>query len=259
MKADIFDAERSTGTGGKATRRQPPPRWRPPLGGERRIEVHLAMGPNGALGISAVWEHTAWGSDGVLIAESPAPRVPAGTRAALCAVAAAVASHLGCQQGARIEFALDSATGLFRVRSATPIRRPTAVEPAAMAVRERSDSGLSANLNRDFANGTRAGTGTASPIEAHAPQPRNHPRGNHVLQLRLRGSRPGMALVVEGVTRGDALRRAYLTLSRMPDADRDAHLRLLQRLIAAPHYCAGLTGSALMQSLRHPRARIALQ
>ena len=252
MKADIFDAERSTGTGGKATRRQPPPRWRPPLRGERRIEVHLAVGVNAALEVSAVWEHTAWGRDGVLITESPAPQVPAGARAALCAVAAAIAAQQGWKQGGRIEFALDGATGLFSVRGAMPVVRRVAESAPGADARQRDGRGIGG------IGGINASTGTAAGASCTAAST-DRPCGNHVLQLRLRGSRPGVTLVVEGVTRGDALRRAYLTLCRMPDADRDAHLRLLQRLIAAPDYCAGLTGSALMQALRDPRARIALQ
>jgi hypothetical protein len=74
---------------------------------------------------------------------------------------------------------------------------------------------------------------------------------SHLLQLRL-GAGRGAALTVWGVTRGDALRRAYLALSHMRGADSDAHLRLLQRLLASPDYCAGITGSQLMRELMRP-------
>ena len=75
--------------------------------------------------------------------------------------------------------------------------------------------------------------------------------GSHLLQLRL-GRGAGAALTVWGVTRGDALRRAYLALSHMRGADTDAHLCLLQRLLASPDYCAGITGSQLMRELMRP-------
>lgn len=75
--------------------------------------------------------------------------------------------------------------------------------------------------------------------------------GGHLLQLRLDTGR-GAALTVWGVTRGDALRRAYLVISHMRGADTDAHLLLLQRLLASPDYCAGITGSRLMRELLGP-------
>ena len=113
----------------------------------------------------------------MLIAECPAPHLPASMESALRAVAASVARDRGWQGMGTVAFSLDDRSGVFRVlcAQATPCR-----------ARRWPIANLSPRMRSNCAS-TVAGTA-------------------------MRRAR----LLVCGVTRGDALRRAYRALSEMP-------------------------------------------
>ena len=123
------------------------------------------------------WERSVWREARVLIAECPAPHLPASMESALRAVAASVARDRGWQGMGTVAFSLDDRSGVFRVLCAQ------ATLPGAAVA-------------------------DCEPVAAHA------------LELRIDGGgdrhAPCTRLLVCGVTRGDALRRAYRALSEMP-------------------------------------------
>ena len=70
------------------------------------------------------WERSVWREARVLIAECPAPHLPASMESALRAVAASVARDRGWQGMGTVAFSLDDRSGVFRVlcAQATPCR-----------------------------------------------------------------------------------------------------------------------------------------
>jgi acetyl/propionyl-CoA carboxylase alpha subunit len=189
------------------------------LAGERRIDVHVGVPGAGEPVAARMWERSAWCDAQMLIAESPVRHLPPGVEAAMCAVAVDAACGAGWRGDGVVGFALDTRTGIFFIR-------------------ERSSL-----------------SGGAQP---HGPALDD---SSHLLQLWLGEScgRRGTSLLVCGVTRGDALRRAYLALSHMQGAQTDARLCLLQQLIASPGYCGGMTGSQLMHQMLQRENGLVLQ
>lgn len=212
MRANVSSALRFTGTAGTTVGRPPSSGLFARLGGERRIDVHVAVHPGRHPVAAQLWERAAWLDDTVLIAESPVLHLPPGLERALRTVAADTAARLEWRSEGVAAFSLDAGTGMFRMRECAQLPQPAAAERV------------------EFVSGN-----------------------CHLLQLRLEGkrnaARRGATLLVCGVTRGDALRRAYQAVSQMRDAGIDAHLLLLRRLIASPDYCAGVTGSPLMREM----------
>jgi acetyl/propionyl-CoA carboxylase alpha subunit len=219
MGADVSNAVMRRGAGGCHRGRPPGVGAAFSPAGERRIDVHVGVPGAGDPVAGRMWERSAWRESQMLIAESPVRHLPPGVEAAMRAVAVDAACGAGWRGDGIVGFALDMRTGIFFIR-------------------ERSSL-----------------SGGAQPHGAE------HDGTAHLLQLWLGGSdgHRAAALLVCGVTRGDALRRAYLALSRMRGAQTDARLRLLQQLIASPGYCGGLTGSELMQQMLQRQNGLVLQ
>ena len=92
------------------------------------------------------WERSVWREARVLIAERPAPHLPASMESALRAVAASVARDRGWQGMGTVAFSLDDRSGVFRVLCAQATPLPGAAvadcEPvAAHALELRIDGG----------------------------------------------------------------------------------------------------------------------
>ena len=92
------------------------------------------------------WERSVWREARVLIAECPAPHLPASMESALRAVAASVARDRGWQGMGTVAFSLDDRSGVFRVLCAQATPLPGAAvadcEPvAAHALELRIDGG----------------------------------------------------------------------------------------------------------------------
>ena len=92
------------------------------------------------------WERSVWREARVLIAECPAPHLPASMESALRAVAASVARDRGWQGMGTVAFSLDDRSGVFRVlcAQATPLSGAAVAdcEPvAAHALELRIDGG----------------------------------------------------------------------------------------------------------------------
>lgn len=198
-------------SGGARNRRGPPTDHAGPAAGrERRLDIHVVVPPGGDPLTGRAWERSVWREARVLIAECPAPHLPASMESALRAVAASVARDRGWQGMGTVAFSLDDRSGVFRVLCA----QATPLPGAAVA--------------------------DCEPVAAHA------------LELRIDGGgdrhAPCTRLLVCGVTRGDALRRAYRALSEMPGpvaVDRG----FLMNLIASRAFCSGLTGTRLDQAV----------
>ncbi|MDH1301990.1 hypothetical protein [Achromobacter sp. GD03932] len=164
----------------------------------------------GGLATGRAWERCVWRDARVLIAESPAPHLPASMESALRTVAADVARDRGWQGMGTVAFALDDRSGVFRV-----------IDAQAQA---------------------HSGTAVADcePVAAHALEVRI----DGCVDRRL----PCTRLLVCGATRGEVLRRAYRALSEMPGPAGVDRAFLMNR-IASRAYCSGLTGARLDQAV----------
>ncbi|OZI28774.1 hypothetical protein CEG14_22800 [Bordetella genomosp. 1] len=198
------------GSGRGANRRRLPPGGSsghsgPAAGLERRLDLHVHAGEQEVLA-GRPWERSVWREARVLIAECPAPRLAQGIEQALRAVARQIAIDRRWRGMGTVSFSLDDATGMFRLLDACVEQHTDA--PACM-------------------------------LEPLAP---------HTLDVRIgacvASGRSGAHLVVYGVTRGDALRRAYQAIGDMPGLAMPDRAFLLNR-IASPAFCSGLTGSRL--------------
>lgn len=177
----------------------------PAGGAERRLDIHVLVHEGGRIEAGRAWERCVWRDQRVLIAECPAPRLAASMEATLRDVAMSIAADRGWCGLGTVVFALDDESGLFRLIEATLQGR----------------SGKAALLE---------------PLAAHA------------LEVSIgacaASGRPGANLLVWGVTRGEALRRAYQTIGDMPGLAVPSRAFLLNR-IASPAFCSGLTGTRL--------------
>ncbi|AZY48087.1 BPTD_3102 family carboxylase-like protein [Bordetella avium] len=177
----------------------------PAGGAERRLDIHVLVQEDGRVEASAAWERCVWRDQRVLIAECPAPRLSSRMEATLREVAIHIAQHRGWLGLGTVVFSLDDESGLFRMIEALPHGR----------------------------------IGKAALME---------PMAAHALEVGIgacaASGRPGANLLVWGVTRGDALRRAYQAIGDMPGLAVPERAFLLNR-IASPAFCSGLTGSRL--------------
>lgn len=200
-----------TSTGGARRRRGPPTDFAGPSAGrERRLDIHVFVSPGGELATSQAWERCVWRDARVLIAECPAPHLPASVESALRAIAAGVARDRAWQGMGTVAFSLDDRSGVFRVILAES--QPRSGTPMA-----------------DF-----------EPVAAHALELRIDGCADRLM--------PCTHLLVCGATRGEALRRAYRALSEMPGPAGVDRAFLMHR-IASRAYCAGLTGTRLDQAV----------
>lgn len=198
-------------SGGATSRRGPPTDFAGPAAGrERRLDIHVFHSDAGELSSGRAWERSVWRDARVLIAECPAPQLPASIEAALRAVASDVARDRGWLGMGTVAFALDDRSGVFRVIGADA----------------QPHSG-SAVVSHD-------------PDNAHALEMRI----DGCVDRRL----PCTRLLVCGATRGEALRRAYRALSEMPGPAGVDRAFLMNR-IASRAYCSGLTGTRLDQAV----------
>lgn len=200
-----------TSSGGARRRRGPPTDFAAPAPGrERRLDIHVFVSPGGELATSQAWERCVWRDARVLIAECPAPHLPASIENALRAIAAGVARDRAWQGMGTVAFSLDDRSGVFRVIHA--------------------------------ASQPRAGTAVADlePVAAHALELRIDGCADRHM--------PCTHLLVCGATRGEALRRAYRALSEMPGPAGVDRAFLMNR-IASRAYCTGLTGMRLDQAV----------
>lgn len=197
---------------GRATSRRGPPTdyAGPGAGQERRLDIHVFVSETGEMVAGRAWERCVWREARVLIAECPAPHLPASIEAALRSVATEVARDRGWQGTGAVAFSLDDRSGVFRVISAD-------VQPHAGAIAASPDA-----------------------LGAHALEMRI----DGCVDRRL----PCTRLLVYGATRGEALRRAYRALSEMPGPAGIDRAFLMNR-IASRAYCSGLTGTRLDQAV----------
>ncbi|AMG38628.1 MULTISPECIES: BPTD_3102 family carboxylase-like protein [Achromobacter] len=200
-----------TSSGGARRRRGPPTDFAGPAAGrERRLDVHVFVSPEGELATGRAWERCVWRDARVLIAECPAPHLPASVESALRGIAASVARDRAWQGMGTVAFSLDDRSGVFRVIRAEAQPR----SGAAVA---------------DF-----------EPVAAHALEVRIDGCADRHM--------PCTHLLVCGATRGEALRRAYRALSEMPGPAGVDRAFLMNR-IASRAYCTGLTGTRLDQAV----------
>ena len=81
---------------GATSRRGPPTDYAGPAAGrERRLDIHVFVSDTGELATGRAWERCVWREARVLIAECPAPHLPASVEAALRLIAADVARDRG--------------------------------------------------------------------------------------------------------------------------------------------------------------------
>lgn len=197
---------------GATSRRGPPTDYAGPTAGrERRLDIHVFVSETGELATGRAWERCVWREARVLIAECPAPHLPASVEAALRLIAADVARDRGWEGMGTVAFSLDDRSGVFRVTGAQA--QPTAA-------------------GAPFAG--------HDPDAAHALEMRI----DGCVDRRL----PCTRLLVCGATRGETLRRAYRALSEMPGPAGVDRAFLMNR-IASRAYCSGLTGTRLDQAV----------
>ncbi|BEG76085.1 BPTD_3102 family carboxylase-like protein [Achromobacter xylosoxidans] len=200
-----------TSSGGARRRRGPPTDFAGPAPGrERRLDIHVFVSPDGGLATGRAWERCVWREARVLIAECPAPQLPASVESALRAIAARVARDRAWQGMGTVAFSLDDRSGVFRV----------------ICAESRPQSGAAV---ADF-----------EPVAAHALEVRIDGCADR--------HKPCTRLLVCGATRGEALRRAYRALSEMPGPAGVDRAFLMNR-IASRAYCTGLTGTRLDQAV----------
>ncbi len=198
------------GSGSARIRRGPPTNdVGPAAGRERRLDIHIFVSDPNHIVAGRAWERCVWRDARVLIAESPAPQLPSAIEAALQKVACTIAGDRGWEGMGTVSFSLDDRSGVFRVISAQP------------------QSGFGEHAFN------------TEPVAGHALELRIDHCG-----LRLT---PSTHLLVYGVTRGDALRRAFRALSEMP-GPAGTDLAILMNRIASRAFCSGMTGTRLDQT-----------
>lgn len=142
----------------------------------------------------------------VLIAECPAPRLSARLEATLRGVAVRIARDRGWRGIGTVVFSLDVGTGMFRM-----------IEARLCGLQQGGPAADAAS-------------------------------GGHALEVRISAcadsGRRGAHLLTYGATRGEALRRAYQALAKLPGLAQADRAFLMDR-IASPAFCSGLTGSQL--------------
>ncbi len=171
----------------------------PAGGAERRLDIHVLVQGDGRAETGRAWERCVWRDQRVLIAECPAPRLSARMEAMLRDVASRIALDRGWLGLGTVVFSLDDESGQFRLIEATLQGR----------------SGKAALMEPLAAHALEVGIGACAA-----------------------SGRPGANLLVWGVTRGDALRRAAARLSGHWRHARPSGART--RLPAQPHRLAGL-------------------
>lgn len=177
----------------------------PAGGAERRLDIHVLVHEDGRAETGRAWERCVWRDQRVLIAECPAPRLSARMEATRREVASRIALDRGWLGLGTVVFSLDDESGLFRLIEA----------------KLQGRSGKAALMEPLAAHALEVGIGACAA-----------------------SGRPGANLLVWGVTRGDALRRAYQAIGDMPGLAVPERAFLLNR-IASPAFCSGLTGARL--------------
>lgn len=187
-------------------RRMAPGRVDLTAGGERRLDIPVHAGIDGSVEAGRAWERCVWRAARGLIAECPAPRLSARLEATLRGVAVRIARDRGWRGIGTVVFSLDVGTGMFRM-----------IEARLCGLQQGGPAADAAS-------------------------------GGHALEVRISAcadsGRRGAHLLTYGATRGEALRRAYQALAKLPGLAQADRAFLMDR-IASPAFCSGLTGSQL--------------